>query len=133
VPPPSQPLHPGPLLIVDDRVEVRSALTRFFELWFQRVYAAASPREASSILQEHAPTVLLCDYWLGEAFPPGTELIAAWRKRFPCLQRAVLMTGTRASALDDVPGVDAVFQKPLDLRVVTPFLLGQTDEVASEG
>jgi CheY-like chemotaxis protein len=129
---PTKPLHPGPLLIVDDRIEVRSALARFFGLWFERVYAAASPSEASAILQEHAPSVLLCDYWLGEGFPPGTELIAAWRERFPCVQRAVLMTGTKASALDAVPGIDAVFQKPLNLKVVTPFLLGQTDQVPQE-
>ena len=129
---PSKPSHPGPLLIVDDRVEVRSALTRFFGLWFQRVYAAASPSEADGILQEHAPCVLLCDYWLGDAFPPGTELISTWRARFPCLQRAVLMTGTRASSLGDVPGIDAVFQKPLNLKVVTAFLLGQIDEVPPE-
>lgn len=129
---PTKPLHPGPLLIVDDRVEVRSALTRFFGLWFQQVYAAASPSEADSILREHAPCVLLCDYWLGDASPPGTELIATWRVRFPCLKRAVLMTGNRASAPCDVLGVDAVFQKPPNLKLVTAFLLGQIDQVPPE-
>jgi CheY-like chemotaxis protein len=129
---PSQPLHPGPLLIVDDRVEVRSALERFFGLWFRRVYAVATASEADSILERHRPSVLLCDYYLGDDLPPGTELIAGWRKRFPCLQRVVLMTGTRVSSLGDVSCVDAVFQKPLNLRVVTPFLLGETDQVPEQ-
>lgn len=129
---PSQPLHPGPLLIVDDRVEVRSALERFFALWFERVYAAASPNEALAMLEEHQPSVLLCDYYLGDGLPVGSELIALWRKRFPCLERVVLMTGTKVSNLGDVSCVDAVFQKPLNLRAVTPFLLGETDQVAQE-
>ncbi len=121
----TQSRHKGPLLIVDDREEVRWALHRYFGLCFEQVYVAGSPGEAEEILEHHQPILLLCDYWLGNQYPPATDLIPAWRKRYPCLQRIALMTGTKASALGDTSCADRVFQKPLDMKIVTGFLQGE--------
>ena len=121
----SRQLHSEPLLIVDDREAVLTGLGRYFGLHFERVYVATTPQDAEVILETCHPAVLLCDYWLGDQHPVGTELVRAWRDRYPCIQRVALMSGTKASALGDVSCADAVFQKPLNLKVVTPFLLGK--------
>ena len=115
--------HPGPLLIVDDREDVRSGLRRFFGLFFQTVILAATPEEANRQLEEARPPLVLCDYWLGNDHPPATELIPGWRKRYPFIRVLALMTGTKASALQNAEGVDGVFQKPLDLHAVKDFLV----------
>ena len=120
-----KPQHPGPLLIVDDREDVRLALERFLSLYFEQVHAAGTPGDAESALNEYRPTLVLCDYWLGDEYPPATDLIPGWRERYPTIERVALMTGTKASALGRAQGVDAVFQKPLDLKQVTAFLLGK--------
>jgi hypothetical protein len=125
----SQPLHSEPLLIIDDRDAVLTALGRFFGLYFERIYVATTPQEAEVMLETHHPAVLLCDYWLGDRHPVGTELIRAWRERYPCIKRVVLMSGTHASSLGDVSCADAVVQKPLNLKVVTAFLLGKAAKV----
>jgi DNA-binding NtrC family response regulator len=117
--------RPGPLLIVDDNAGVRSALRRFMLLHFDQVFTAGTPEEAEAILQAHRPRLLLCDYWLGNEFPPGTELIPRWRECYPTLECVVLMTGTKAESLGLITCLDAVFQKPLKLQQVIAFLLGQ--------
>lgn len=119
-----KPQHPGPLLIVDDREDVRWALQRFLSLYFEQVHTAGTPDEAEAALNEYHPTLLLCDYWLGNEYPPATDLIPGWRERYPTIERVALMTGTKAAALGRVHCVDAVFQKPLDMNQVTDFLLG---------
>jgi CheY-like chemotaxis protein len=127
----SQPLHSEPLLIVDDREAVLTGLSRFFGLYFERIYVATTPQDAEVMLETHQPAALLCDYWLGDQHPVGTELIRAWRERYPCLKRVVLMSGTNASSLGDVSCADAVFQKPLNLQAVAASLLGKAVEVES--
>jgi DNA-binding NtrC family response regulator len=115
--------HPGPLLIVDDSDDIRSALCRFMALCFEQVVGAATPQEAEAALQAYQPRLLLCDYWLGPQYPPATDLIPAWRERYPSIERVALITGTNTDTLGSANCVDAVFQKPLDLRQVTDFLL----------
>jgi CheY-like chemotaxis protein len=127
----SQPLHSEPLLIIDDREAVLTGLSRFFGLYFERIHVARTPQEAEVMLEAHQPAVLLCDYWLGDRYPVGTELIRAWRERYPCIKRVVLMSGTNASSLGDVSCADAVVQKPLNLKVVAALLLGKAAEVES--
>jgi DNA-binding NtrC family response regulator len=116
--------HPGPLLIVDDSDDIRSALRGFMSLCFEQVVAAATPQEAEAALRAYQPRLLLCDYWLGPEHPPATDLIPGWRERYPSIERVGLITGTNTDALGSADCVDAVFQKPLDMRRVTDFLLG---------
>jgi response regulator of citrate/malate metabolism len=94
-------------------------------LHFDPVFTAGTPEEAEAMLEAHRPRLLLCDYWLGNEFPPGTELIPSWRERYPTLERVALMTGTKAESLALTTCVDAVFQKPLNMEQVTDFLLGE--------
>jgi ActR/RegA family two-component response regulator len=110
------------LLIVDDREEVLRALERYMGLYLTAVYGAQTPDEAIAAMQTHAPTFLLCDFWLGEKHPPSTSLIPDWRLRFPCLKRVVLMSGTKSSSIPACDAVDAIFPKPLDLKGLVRYL-----------
>lgn len=112
------------VLVVDDREEIRLALQRFFGMYFERVLTAATPPEAEEHLRTHRPTALLCDYFLGMEWPPATKLIPRWRKEFPFLERVAMMSGTRSDSIGECPEADAIFEKPLNMRVVTEFLLG---------
>lgn len=110
------------LLIVDDRDEVLRALERYMGLYLTHVYAAHTPDEALLVLQEHAPSFVLCDFWLGEKFPPSTSIIPEWRARFPSIKRVILMSGTKSSSIPTCDAVDAIFPKPLDLRGLVQYL-----------
>lgn len=123
----TQPPYAGTLLIVDDREDIRRAMARFFSLYFEAVYVAATPQEAENILRKNCPTYLLCDYWLGDDFPPSTDLIPAWRQLAPTLKSVALMTGTKITAIGCPPCVDAVFQKPLEPSHVVDFFLGRQE------
>ena len=112
---------PYPLLVVDDRLDVLQALTRFFELDFEHVLSAQNPKEAEELLRIRQPTFLLCDYWLGEKHPPSTEFLPRWREQFPCLKSVVLMTGTRSSSVPPCSAVDDIFTKPLRLASVVTY------------
>jgi DNA-binding NtrC family response regulator len=112
---------PQALLIVDDRDEVLRALQRYMALYFSSVFVAKTPPEAEALLAEHSPALLLCDYWLGEAYPPSTGFIPAWRKRFTSLRRVVLMSGTKSSSIPPCAEIDEVFQKPLDMKRLVEF------------
>ncbi len=107
-------LFTGSLLIVDDREDVRRAMKRYFSLYFDAVYVAATPTDAERQLRQYQPSYLLCDYWLGEGYLPSTEYIPGWRRLVPTLKRVALMTGTKVAALAKTESVDIVFQKPLE-------------------
>ena len=118
---------PDPILIVDDRADVLSAVSRLMSLWFENVLSAETPNEAEALLRQHQPKYLLCDYHLGNDHPPATELVARWREEWPCLERVALMTGTRPSSIRGSPGVDHVFAKPLEVSKVVEFFLAQSE------
>jgi DNA-binding NtrC family response regulator len=117
---PQGKLHQS-LLIVDDRTDVLHALERFFALYFEQVMTAQDPLAAEKLLRERQPDLLLCDYWLGEEFPPSTEFLPRWRKDFPSLQRIVLMTGTNSSSIPPCPAIDDIFSKPLRVAEVVEY------------
>lgn len=113
----------SPLLIVDDQVPVLRALRRVLGLHFESVLIAACPSEAEHWLATERPPLLLCDYWLGDTTPPAVEWIPAWQRRYGCLRRVALMTGTHSSAFQGCPAVDATFQKPIDSDEVARFFI----------
>lgn len=109
------------LLVVDDRPEVLRAIERFLKLHFREVWSAQTPIQAREILQLKQPDFLLCDFWLGENYPPATALIPDWRAEFPCLRRVVLMSGTKSSSIPPCPAVDATFAKPLQMSEIVAY------------
>lgn len=129
----SEPKLPYPLLVVDDRRDVLQALIRFFELDFEHVLAAQTPAEAESLLLERQPPFLLCDYWLGEEYPPSTEFLPRWRDQFPCLKRVVLMTGTKSSSIPNCPAIDDIFPKPLRLSQVVEYFRMHAESLMTAG
>lgn len=110
------------LLIVDDRADVLRTIARYMSLHFE-VHAVRSVDEAEACLTVAAPSRVLCDYWLGRKAPNGGELLVRWRKRFACINKTALMTGTKTAALEALPGVDRVFAKPLNFDRVASWLL----------
>jgi CheY-like chemotaxis protein len=113
------------LLIVDDHGAVAQALRRYFERDFEQVVVTASPAEAETVITGPTPpTHLICDYWLGQGTPVGTALVPRWRRLFPSLERAVLLTGSDLTEHPPVPGVDAICDKPIDPAQLRRLLLG---------
>ena len=124
---------PHPLLIVDDRLDVLQALTRFFELDFECVLGAQSPPQAEQLLRVNQPTFLLCDYWLGESYPPSVEFIPRWRQEYPCLKRVALMTGTKSSSIPHCAAIDDIFAKPLRLSGMVDYFKGHAQTLSAAG
>ncbi|MEQ9324221.1 MAG: hypothetical protein RIF41_33975 [Polyangiaceae bacterium] len=117
-------VHPGPLLIVDDRADVLRTLGPLFELWFGTVLLASTPVQAAEHVRVASPPFLLCDHDLGPGVPNGCEVVRWLRASFPCLQRVALMTGGSAVSLaSDWGGADFVFAKPFDAQTVRRFFL----------
>jgi acetyl esterase len=107
----------GCLLIVDDRADVARAFRRYLSRSFAVVLVAATPVAAEALLRASPPvTHLVCDYWLGDAWPVGTELVPRWRREFPSIRRAVPLSGSHVRGIAPVPGVDAVLEKPASRR-----------------
>lgn len=112
------------LLIVEDRRDVGTAFARYFRRHFDAVVLAGTPAEAEALLEgTPAPTHVLCDHWLGEGYPLGTELVERWRQRYPRLRRAVIVSGSEIEEIRPPAGVDAVFGKPADMAAIRASLL----------
>jgi DNA-binding NtrC family response regulator len=110
------------LLIVEDVADVGRSYLRCFKRYIERVQLAQTPEEAVNILsQKDPPELILCDHWLGKDNPTGAELIKAWRKQFPFLSKAALVTGSDLAAVQNSPGVDAIFHKPPNLDAIVNF------------
>lgn len=107
------------VLAVDDDEMVLKSFRRILALDFDEVHVAASPAEAEEVLRAHPVTHLMCDFDLGEGLPVGTELITAWRGRYPGIAHAVIVSGSLASQITPTPGVDAVLSKPVSLSELT--------------
>lgn len=115
---------PNVLVIVDDREDVRNSFARYFRRHFDQVRTASTPAEAEVELSNFPPpTHLVCDYWLGDAQPVGSVLIAKWKALYPTLQRAALVSGSELQEIACPQGVDAVFSKPADLVAMRKMLL----------
>ena len=111
------------LLIVDDRDEVRLALARYFALHFTEIVSASKADQAEELLRSRSPELLLCDYYLGPEEPTAIMLIPRWRAEYKCLKRVAIMTGSRSSSIAPCPEADAIFEKPLNMAMVTQFFM----------
>jgi CheY-like chemotaxis protein len=112
------------LLIVDDWPAVGRGLRRLFKKRFTDVLVATTPAEAEAHLgrPQAPPTHLLCDYFLGEGLPLGVDLVARWRREYPQLTTVGILSGSEIARMELPPGVDALFEKPVDAAVLMRFL-----------
>ncbi len=115
------------LLILDDAPEVARAMRRVLTKSFQRVVIASSPGEAERLLSDRndPPTHLVCDQYLGEGHPLGSDLVRGWRQTYPNLRVAVLVTGSEIDLLVPIEGVDWIVTKPIDAHELVEMLLGE--------
>ena len=110
------------LLIVDDDPQVRKMLMRLFKHHFDAAFTAATPADAERILQENKVTHILSDYDLGEENPRGTELIIEWRRRYPLIQRVLLLSGSKLSISKIPDEVDRFIEKGSEPREILEAL-----------
>lgn len=96
------------------------ALARYLGRHFTAVAVVSDPASAEELLRAGGVTDLVCGQRFGDETTPGTEWVTRWRAAFPSLRRVVLAT---AEAVAASPGVDAVFEKPLDPAALLRFLL----------
>ncbi len=117
-------LHPMQkvVLLVDDDEQIRRSLERFLTPQFDIVFTASTPEEAQAILEREPVTSLICDLDLGPGLPNGLELLSRWRKEFPNIKRAVILSGSRIPAGASLESVDMVISKGADLSVLIAAL-----------
>lgn len=102
------------LLIVDDEQSVCRALTRLLDRQVRRIETASNPTEAEIVLRSGNITHVICDHWFGPGQALGIDLAARWKKTYPSIQKAVVLTGTDIDKLPDATGVDRVLPKIVD-------------------
>jgi CheY-like chemotaxis protein len=101
------------LLVVDDDEDLHSLFRRFLKKSFDSIHLAARATAAAELLASNSITHLVIDAKLHDGDPPGRELLAEWRARYPSIRFAAIFTGSYPSKpLEQAPGVDAVFLKP---------------------
>ncbi len=101
------------LLLVDDEPAITEIIGVAVKRHFDAVYSATSGKGATEILDRHLVTHLVADYVLGLDEPNGATLIAAWRKVYPSIRFAAILTGRfSVDQLIGRPGIDAAFAKP---------------------
>lgn len=101
------------LLLVDDEPAITEIICVAVKRSFDEVYSATTGKAAAEILDQHAVTHVVADYVLGRDEPNGATLIAGWRRMYPSIRLAAILTG-RISTVELVgrPGIDAAFAKP---------------------
>ena len=99
------------VLVVDDDRLVTRSLYRSLRDEFGTVLTADSPEAAERLLRQFQVTHLVCDYDLGGQWPPGSQLIHAWRERFPSICKALLYTGSPTGEITLGRGIDRVLRK----------------------
>ena len=101
-------------MVVDDHPYVARGMARFLARDFDAVHVAHDPVEAEVVLANEDVTQLICDYFLGEGIPLGTDLVPKWRKSHPGIRVAVLVSGSEFVLRDQTASIDAFFPKPID-------------------
>lgn len=114
------------LLIVDDMPGVCRAMSRYMRPAFDEVLSAVTPQQAEELLENPSarPTHLLIDQFLGQSGMLGTDLVAVWRRRYPSLRVAVVLSGAESVSAPEGSGVDMVLRKPPDVRALRDYFEG---------
>jgi CheY-like chemotaxis protein len=103
------------VLVVDDSDQICRMMKRRLTPFFEKVFTAADPKEATRILEEHEVTHVLCDFDLGtgvgEGDATGYLFVTLWRREFSNIERAVIFTGADPGRLARPEEVDAVVCK----------------------
>ena len=99
------------VLVVDDDRFVTRSLLRSLQSDFGTVLTADCPESAERLLRQFQVTHLVCDYDLGGRWPRGTQLIHAWRKKYPSIRKALLYTGSPTGEIPLGLGIDRVLRK----------------------
>ncbi len=103
------------LLIVDDEPLALRAMSRLLRRQFDQILPAGTPEQAVTFLETEDVTHLLCDRHLGGSVL-GDEHIVNWRRQWPTIVFAALMTGDDLHGQQVSDSVDAVFPKPFDVN-----------------
>lgn len=113
------------LLIVDDDADVARSLQRLLSKSFDAVLVALTPEVAERLLgdPDRPPTHLVCDHFLGKGKRFGADLIPQWRRSYPLLRVAVLLTGSEVPRQTHREGIDSVMWKPADIAELRRCLL----------
>jgi len=85
------------LLIVDDDVLARRALTRTLTDPAYRIVHAENPKQALAILEKEKIQVVLSDYHMG--FDSGATFLAEVERRFPNVVRLLLTSDTATDVM----------------------------------
>ena len=103
------------VLVVDDSDQICRMMKRRLTPFFEKVFTAADPKEATRILEEHEVTHVLCDFDLGAGTGAGDAtgylFVMLWRREFPNVERAVIFTGGDMGSQQRPEEVDAVVCK----------------------
>jgi hypothetical protein len=110
------------LVIVQRNAWAARALARYLGRRFTTVAVVSEPSCVEGLLRGGGVTDIVCGQRFGADEALGTGWIAGWRAAFPSLRRVVLAT---AEPVTNAPGVDAVFEKPLDPAALLRFLLAE--------
>ncbi|MCP4602812.1 MAG: response regulator [Proteobacteria bacterium] len=110
-------------LIVDDEKIACSALSFFLKRHFDEVLMANDPADAEALLNKCRVTHLICDHWLGAKKPMGIDLVSKWRKQYPSINCAVILTGADVSSLCTDASVDKVLSKAAPPELLLSSLL----------
>lgn len=99
------------LLIVDDESSVCRALTRMLNRRVDETASTTSAMEAEVILESKEVTHVICDHWFGSGQTLGTELAPIWKKKYPSIERIVILTGMDIDTLDTSPEIYSILTK----------------------
>jgi len=101
------------VLIVDGEPNVCRSYARVLKLDFGEVLTAGDPQEAIAVLEERSVTHLVCGRSFGPGKPLGMDLIPKWRKTYPAIDRALILTRSEIPGLSAPPEIDGILPKPI--------------------
>jgi len=120
--------RPLDIIVIDDEFLIRWAISRTLAAAGHRVREAGDARSAISMLRsgESLPDVVLLDYRLPGV--SGLDLLSAIRALSPHTAIVMMSADTTPDTMREAVkrGAYRVMQKPFDMEMVEPALLGAT-------
>lgn len=116
------------ILVVDDEAPLRSAIVFDFKRKGFNVFDAENGRRAFDIVKDNKIDVVLTDVRMPGG--DGIELLDNVKKLNPELPVVMFITGFADITLEDAydKGVDAVFSKPFDRKLLLEAVMGAVSE-----